>query len=65
MFLENYKKFILYYGKGRYAKLLGFAGLSLSAGLLELTGVALIYPFIIMIMTPDVIYIRGGIIRGT
>ena len=55
MFLENYKKFILYYGKGRYAKLLGFAGLSLSAGLLELTGVALIYPFIIMIMTPDVV----------
>ena len=55
MFLENYKKFISYYGKGRYAKLLGFAGLSLSAGFLELTGVALIYPFIIMIMTPDVV----------
>lgn len=53
MFLENYKKFIKYYGKGRYSKLFGFAGLSLVAGIMELTGVALIYPFIILVMTPE------------
>lgn len=55
MFLENYKRFISYYGKGRYSRLLCFAGLSLIAGLMELAGVALIYPFIILIMTPNVI----------
>ena len=55
MFLENYKKFILYYGKGRYSRLFGFAALSLIAGLMELVGVALIYPFIILIMTPETI----------
>ena len=55
MFLENYKKFIKYYGKGRYSKLLGFAGLSLIAGIMELVGVAMIYPFIILIMTPETI----------
>lgn len=53
MFLENYKKFIIYYGKGRYLKLLGFSGLFLCAGILELTGVALIYPFTILIMNPN------------
>lgn len=52
MFLENYRKFLKYYGKGRYLKLLGFGGLSIIAGLMELVGVALIYPFIILIMTP-------------
>lgn len=55
MFLENYKKFIIYYGKGRYLKLLGFSGLFLCAGILELTGVALIYPFTILIMNPNAI----------
>ncbi len=53
MFLENYKKFIIYYGKGRYLKLLGFSGLFICAGILELTGVALIYPFTILIMNPN------------
>lgn len=53
MFLENYKKFIIYYGKGRYLKLLGFSGLFLCAGILELTGVALIYPFTILIMNQN------------
>ena len=53
MFLENYKNFIIYYGKGRYLKLLGFSGLFICAGILELTGVALIYPFTILIMNPN------------
>ena len=55
MFIENYKRFISYYGKGRYSRLLCFGALSLVAGLMELAGVALIYPVIILIMTPNVI----------
>lgn len=53
MFLENFHKFIKYYGKGRYSKLLGFTILSIFAGFLELIGVALIYPFIMLIINPD------------
>lgn len=53
MFLENFRKFICYYGKGRYINLFGFISLSFIAGFLELIGIALIYPFIMLIVTPD------------
>lgn len=53
MKLENYRKFIAYYGKGRYLDLAGFTILSFIAGLLELFGVALIYPFMMLIISPD------------
>lgn len=53
MFLENFKKFIHYYGKGRYLSLCGFMGLSLIAGFMEFLGLALIYPFIMLIIAPD------------
>lgn len=53
MFLENLKKFITYYGKGRYSKLIGFTILSLIAGALEFIGIALIYPFIMLIIQPE------------
>ncbi len=53
MFLENFKRFIQYYGKGRYLSLCGFIGLSLTAGFLEFIGLALIYPFIMLIIAPD------------
>ena len=53
MKLENYRKFIAYYGKGRYLDLAGFTVLSFIAGLLELFGVALIYPFMMLIISPD------------
>lgn len=56
MFLENYRKFIKYFGKNRYLNLLGFTGLSFVAGFLELIGVALVYPFIILIMNPDLVF---------
>jgi len=55
MFLENYKKFISYYGKNRRIKLVGFTVLSFIAGLLEFLGVALIYPFIMIIINPNFI----------
>lgn len=57
MLLENFNKFLKYYGKGRYLQLIGFFGLSLVAGFLEFIGVALIYPFIMLIIQPDLINI--------
>lgn len=55
MLLENLSKFIKYYGRGRELKLLGFVGLSLISGILELIGVALIYPFILLIIQPETV----------
>lgn len=55
MLLENFNKFIKYYGPGRKLKLAGFSVLSLVAGMLEFAGIALIYPFILMIISPDVV----------
>ena len=53
MFLENYTKFIKYYGKDKAAQICGFVTLSLIAGVLEFVGIALIYPFILMIIQPE------------
>lgn len=53
MIVENFAKFIKYYGKGRKIKLFGFFMLSLVAGTFEFLGIALIYPFILLIVKPD------------
>ena len=53
MKLENYRKFISYYGQGHYTGLLAFTILSFIAGILELIGVAMIYPFVLMIVSPE------------
>lgn len=53
MFVENFTRFIKYYGKGRKLKLFCFLNLSLIAGLLEFFGIAMIYPFILLIVKPD------------
>lgn len=59
MFIENFTKFIKYYGKGRKFKLFCFFILSLVAGLLEFIGIALIYPFILLIIKPQsVVYTK-------
>ncbi len=55
MFLENYRRFIKYYGKGKKFQLAGFFFLSLIAGFLELAGVALIYPFVMLIVNPQIL----------
>lgn len=55
MFLENFTRFLKYYGKGRYSKLSVFFVLSCIAGLLEFVGIALIYPFILLIIQPQTI----------
>ncbi len=53
MYVENFTKFIEYYGKGRKIKLFGFFLLSIIAGALEFLGIALIYPFILLIIKPE------------
>lgn len=53
MFIENFYKFIKYYGKGRKTRITGFFMLSLLAGFLEFVGIALIYPFIMLIVQPE------------
>lgn len=52
MFVENFTKFIKYYGKGRKFKLFGFFLFSLISGFLEFIGIALVYPFILLIVRP-------------
>lgn len=59
MFVENFVNFIKYYGKGRKIKLFGFFILSLIAGFWEFLGIALIYPFILLIVKPEnIIYTK-------
>lgn len=55
MFLENFTKFIKYYGKDKHAQIFGFLVLSFIAGFLEFIGIALIYPFILMIVQPETV----------
>ena len=55
MFIENFRKFIDYFGEKRKLKFCGFIILSLIAGFLEFIGIALIYPFIILIVRPEAI----------
>lgn len=52
MFVQNFYKFIRYYGQGRKLKLLGFFIISLIVGAFEFLGIALIYPFILLIIQP-------------
>lgn len=53
MRIENFTKFIDYYGKGYKLKLFGFFIISLVVGTLEFFGIALIYPFILLIINPE------------
>lgn len=53
MFLENFTRFIKNYGKGKYLQLVGFLALSFIAGGFEFVGIALVYPFIMMIVSPQ------------
>jgi len=53
MFIGNLRKFIGYFGKGRKIRLLGFFILSLIAGFFEFIGIALVYPFVLLIINPQ------------
>ena len=56
MYIESLKKFVKYFGAGRKLKLAVFFVMSLIAGVLEFFGVALIYPFVIMLISPEKTY---------
>lgn len=53
MYLENLKNFMTYFGQDKKLKLVGFVCLSLFSGVLELIGVAMVYPFILLIIKPE------------
>lgn len=56
MYLENFRKFIKYFGKGKKIQFAGFVVLSFIAGCLEFLGIAMIYPFIIMLINPQSVF---------
>ena len=55
MIYETFKTFIKNYGKGKVGNIYFFVFLSIIAGCMEFIGIALIYPFILMIINPDLV----------
>ena len=53
--LKNLVKFIKYYGKNRRLKIFGFFIISLIAGILEFAGIGLIYPFLMLVTSPQTV----------
>ena len=53
--LKNLVKFIKYYGKNRRLKIFGFFVISLNAGFLEFVGIGLIYPFLMLVTSPQTV----------
>lgn len=53
--LKNLVKFIKYYGKNRRLKIFGFFVISLIAGFLEFAGIGLIYPFLMLVTSPQTV----------
>ena len=53
--LKNLVKFIKYYGKNRRLKIFGFFVISLIAGFLEFVGIGLIYPFLMLVTSPQTV----------
>lgn len=53
--IKNLVKFIKYYGKNRRLKIFGFFVISLIAGILEFAGIGLIYPFLMLVTSPQTV----------
>lgn len=53
--LKDLVKFIKYYGKNRRLKIFGFFVISLIAGILEFAGIGLIYPFLMLVTSPQTV----------
>lgn len=53
--LKNLVKFIKYYGKNRRLRIFGFFVISLIAGILEFAGIGLIYPFLMLVTSPQTV----------
>lgn len=56
MFIENFTKFLGYYGRGKNKSVLKYIILSFIAGGFEFLGVALVYPFILLLLNPQASY---------
>ncbi|MEE3348863.1 MAG: ABC transporter ATP-binding protein [Candidatus Gastranaerophilaceae bacterium] len=52
MYIKYLKKFLEYFGEKRKLKLLLFAIMGFIAGILEFAGIAMIYPFVTLIINP-------------
>ena len=52
MITENFVKFLKYFGKGKESAIVKYVFLSLVAGGFEFLGVALVYPFILLLLKP-------------
>ena len=55
MYITYLNKFLEYFGAKRKIKLLIFAIMGLIAGLLEFVGIAMIYPFVMIIVNPTAV----------
>ncbi|MBR1908114.1 ABC transporter ATP-binding protein [bacterium] len=55
MIYKNFKLFLNNYGKDKLSKIYFFIFLSIIAGCMEFIGIALIYPFILMIINPETV----------
>jgi len=55
MIYKNFKLFLTNYGKDKLNKIYFFIFLSIIAGCMEFIGIALIYPFILMIINPETV----------
>src|SRR5574344_1677889 len=52
---ENFLKFMKYYGKDQKSGLFLFSILSTIAGFAEFFGIAMVYPFIVLIINPEIV----------
>ena len=58
MITENFIKFLKYYGKGKTKSVIKYVFLCFIAGGFEFLGVALVYPFILILLKPDASFIQ-------
>ncbi len=56
MFLVNLKKFIKYFANNKKKELFAYIIMSYFASILEVFGVAIVYPFILILLKPDFYY---------
>ncbi len=56
MFLVNLKKFIKYFANNKKKELFAYTVMSYFASVLEVFGVAIVYPFILILLKPDFYY---------
>ncbi|MBQ6516263.1 ABC transporter ATP-binding protein [bacterium] len=58
MITENFIKFLKYFGKGKTKSIINYIILTFITGGFEFLGVALVYPFILLLLKPDASFIN-------